>query len=218
MNILFDYDGTLHDTTKIYSSGFRKAYDVLVEAGYAPERSLTDEHISEYLGLAPADAWKKELPDLPDDLISQSIDITGERMNEMIFSGQSRLYEGAIDVLDDLKVQGHTLLILSNCTIPYKEAHLSAFKLEKWFSKFYAAEEFNYIPKSEIFEYIRKDFPGEYIVSGDRKGDFDYASRFGAVSVGCTYGSGSPDELKDADYLIGDIREFTSVIQKITSK
>ena len=35
MNIIFDYDGTLHETLYIYKPAFLKAYDWLVKNGYA---------------------------------------------------------------------------------------------------------------------------------------------------------------------------------------
>lgn len=37
-NLLFDYDGTLHDCIRIYDPAFWLAYRYLVASGYAPER------------------------------------------------------------------------------------------------------------------------------------------------------------------------------------
>ena len=44
MVLIFDYDGTLHNTKHIYGCAFRSAYDMLVKEGYAEERVYTDEN------------------------------------------------------------------------------------------------------------------------------------------------------------------------------
>ena len=41
MVLVFDYDGTIHDTKRLYGSTFRNAYDDLVKAGYAAEQYST---------------------------------------------------------------------------------------------------------------------------------------------------------------------------------
>ena len=33
INIIFDYDGTLHNSIKIYGPAFRKAYEYLIKEG-----------------------------------------------------------------------------------------------------------------------------------------------------------------------------------------
>ena len=53
MNLLFDYDGTLHDTAHIYIPAFRLAYRTLVERGLAPSQDFTDEEIKSWLGYSP---------------------------------------------------------------------------------------------------------------------------------------------------------------------
>ena len=36
--VIFDYDGTLHESIRIYAPAFHKAYEYLVEKGHAPQR------------------------------------------------------------------------------------------------------------------------------------------------------------------------------------
>ena len=65
MNLLFDYDGTLHDTAHIYIPAFRLAYRTLVERGLAPDQDFTDEEIKSWLGYSPKEMWTALLPDQP---------------------------------------------------------------------------------------------------------------------------------------------------------
>lgn len=40
--IIFDYDGTLHNSIKIYKPAFMTAYDYLVDNGYAKKREFSE--------------------------------------------------------------------------------------------------------------------------------------------------------------------------------
>ena len=57
-NLIFDYDGTLHNTMKIYKPSFLKAYDYLVSVGKAAPRIFADNEISCWLGYSGAEMWK----------------------------------------------------------------------------------------------------------------------------------------------------------------
>ena len=36
--VIFDYDGTLHESIRIYAPAFHRAYEYLVEKRHAPQR------------------------------------------------------------------------------------------------------------------------------------------------------------------------------------
>lgn len=48
--IFFDYDGTLHDSLRIYALAFKKAYAYLVEEGHTEPKEWSDKEISHWLG------------------------------------------------------------------------------------------------------------------------------------------------------------------------
>jgi phosphoglycolate phosphatase len=58
-NLIFDYDGTLHNTMKIYEPSFRKAYAYLVSIGKAEERVIESNEISSWLGYSGEEMWKR---------------------------------------------------------------------------------------------------------------------------------------------------------------
>lgn len=62
--IYFDYDGTIHNSVKIYSPAFKKAYDFLVDNNKAEPRVLKEEEISKWLGYTSAEMWKSFMEDL----------------------------------------------------------------------------------------------------------------------------------------------------------
>ena len=55
--LIFDYDGTLHDSIQIYALAFRKSYRALVRMGYVPEKQFTDMEISRWLGFTAQEMW-----------------------------------------------------------------------------------------------------------------------------------------------------------------
>ena len=44
--IIFDFDGTLHDSLYIYRIALRRGYRWLVDTGKAPEREFSDDYIA----------------------------------------------------------------------------------------------------------------------------------------------------------------------------
>ena len=83
----------------------------------------------------------------------------------------------------------------------------------KYFIDFYCSENFNFIPKYEIFECIKKKYQGDFIVIGDRFVDIELAKRYNLFSIGCGYGYGNYNELKDADYIIDNFKDIISIIE-----
>ena len=116
--IYFDYDGTLHDSIKIYAPAFKKAYDFLVENNYAKKRLWRDEEIAKWLGYTSNEMWKNFM----------------EEMENQILAGNAVLYDGALDVLKQLKNKGYNLIFLSNCSINYMELSNKVFNLNLFFN------------------------------------------------------------------------------------
>ena len=210
MYLIFDYDGTLHDTAWIYWQGINGSLKTLSNEGFIKPKEITIEEAAGWLGYPSGDAWESMVPGLPKEIKERTIRETGKRMDLLIREGKSQLYPGVIELLERLKSDGHHLFILSNCTESYMESHKEAFKLERFIEGFYPAESYGYKPKTEIFktiyEYCNEQYGPvnieEFAVIGDRFHDIEAGIINGAHSVGCLYGSGTINELKDAEWKI----------------
>jgi phosphoglycolate phosphatase len=133
-------------------------------------------------------------------------------MAESIQSGQAKLYDGALDVIRMLKEKGFTLVYLSNSKTYYMEAMDQAFGLSSLFDVMIASEQYQYIPKKEILNLIKKQLPTPWMVVGDRNVDIEAGKHHNAITVACDYGYGSPEELKDADHHLLHIKDFIDLI------
>ncbi len=214
--VIFDFDGTLHDCMVIYREALQQGYDWLVGQGKAPPCQLPEERMRANIGLTVQEAWGAMCPDVPWNVSRHAAARVGRIMDELIETGEARLYAGVPEMLSQLRGQGHTLVFLSNCRISYCEKARRAFGFDEWFdNRYYTAEAFGEAPKEQIFEVIRRDVAGPYIAVGDRHKDLTLARVHGLPSIGCTYGFGTAEELADATYLASSPAEIPALVSRI---
>jgi len=209
--IFFDYDGTLHNSMAIYAPAFRKAYENLVENGYAEPKLWSDDEISSWIGYNPREMWEKFIPNLNEDIRNASSELIGKEMNRLIKLGYPVLYEDSIEILEYLKKKGYILVFISNCRKKYMENHKELFDLEKYFINMVCSEEYDFMPKQDILKSIIINYPKEMAIVGDRKKDMDAGKASGIFTIGCKYGFGTEEELSDADIKIGSIAELKNI-------
>lgn len=214
-NLIFDYDGTIHESMKTYAPAFRNTCKWLSDNGYMSAKNYTDKEISYWLGFNSTDMWNKFLPDSDIEIREKARIMLGEDMAMRIENGEGALFPNAEQVLAELKKQKHTLIFLSNCRIKYMERHSRVFGLDRFFDYFYCCEEFDFIPKYQIFRLFSLQHNGQYIVIGDRFHDIETAVKNGLKSIGCGYGYASEGELEDADIIVSDITEIPQALKKL---
>ena len=216
--LLFDYDGTLHDSLAIYAPAVREAYKHLADRGLAVGGLPNLETIRRWIGLSPEEMWNQFQPNLPQAEKQAGSAQIGRRMQELVEEGRARLYPGVPQVLDALKERGVGMLLLSNCPVSYLRTHSAFFGLERWFDGLYCGEEFHYLPKYEILPILQKQWPGEFLVIGDREQDMEMARRNQVPAVGCTYGYGSPAELTGADWLADCPEDLLDCVEQFVQR
>ncbi|MCQ2507365.1 MAG: HAD hydrolase-like protein [Dorea sp.] len=213
--LIFDYDGTIHNTIQIYEQAFRSAHRLLVEEGVVKDEYISTKRIAGWLGLNAKDMWNDFQPDMEEKYKELSSQRVGEGMVSFVKDHKAVWYPGAAEVLDRLKEEGYPMVILSNCKVAYREAHWQEFQMERWFERFYDCQSFDFQPKTEIVKTVMKDYPGSYLVIGDRKNDLLCGKSIGAPFIGCLYGFCEEGELVEADLLIRDISELVDAVHKL---
>ena len=215
-NLIFDYDGTIHNSMLTYAPAFRDTMKWLSDSGYIAHKDYTDDEISCWLGFNSTDMWQSFHPELAPDIREKARLMLGKDMAERIDRGEGALYDGAEEMLSSLKKSGFTLIFLSNCRFHYLERHKRVFGLDRFFDYFYCCEAFDFIPKYEIFRKISPNHAGSFTVIGDRFHDIETAVRNGLSSIGCAYGFGSRDELSEADIIVDNIRDIPAAAEKLS--
>lgn len=215
VRVLLDYDGTLHDCLKIYAPAFQRAYQTLVDEGFRPPKDWRPQELAGWLGMSPKDMWAEFAPDLPEKLREQCSQIIFQEMLRRTAGGGAELYPGVPALLERLKNEGYSLILLSNCQRRYLEVHRRRFSLDRHFDGFYCTEDYGWPAKWELFPAIRREFPGEYIVVGDRSSDLEIARRHRLPSVGCAYGYGGREEMAGASVRIQRPEELERALRSI---
>lgn len=213
MTLVFDYDGTLHDTKKLYGRALRRVCSWLSGNGYIVPDDLSDDSVSKYLGVNAPDMWNDFMPELPLKIKKQASSMVGQEMISGVLSGEPALYPGVPEMLDALRAKGHRMVILSNCRTSYMDAHRSRYGLDKWFDGYFCAEAYSFIPKEEIFLSLNESFPdSQYIIIGDRASDFRVGTTHGFPVIGCAYGFGTAEERSVCTAVAQKPEEITSLV------
>lgn len=216
--LIFDYDGTIHDTLHIYEPVMRDTYHWLAQEGYVEEKPLAQARIAGWLGLNAKEMWEDFQPQLAEEIREQAAKRNGDGMVARVRDHEARWYASAKSTLDLLKQNGYPMIVLSNCKIGYRTAHWEEFRMERWFDRFYDCESYGFAPKTQIIKEILPQYDAPYVVIGDREKDLACARAADAAFIGCLYGYGSREELSGADALIKDIGELPNVLKKLNFK
>ena len=215
MTVVFDFDGTLHDSMHIYPTALSSALAWLAEEGYAVKHEVTYDEAKSYIGLTSDEMWSICAPELPTDVRDRAAALVGQEMDALIADGTARLFPGVPEMLDAVCALGLELVFLSNCRIAYQEVSRKAFGLDRWFCDYFNSESYGNIPKEEIFPDIKKRHAGPYAIVGDRYKDLAVASAYNLPSVGCLYGYGTPEELAGATLLAETPAEVARALERI---
>ena len=210
--IIFDYDGTLHDSAKISVEAFRQVYREMVSAKDAPEREFQDEEITKWLGYSVQDMWDSFMPEFSQEKKMFYAGEVGRFMTEKIRHKEAVLYDGALETLQYLKDKGYHLLYLSNCGRAYMDTHAESFGLRNYFEHMYCSGDYDQKPKYEIFNVIKEEYPSEYLMVGDRFHDMEVARYHKVYTAGCAYGFGTKAEIAAADIILEDIRDLQKLL------
>ena len=216
--LIFDYDGTIHDTLHIYEPVMQDTYHWLAQEGYVEEKPLAQARIAGWLGLNAKEMWEDFQPQLAEEIREQAAKRNGDGMVARVRDHEARWYASAKSTLDLLKQNGYPMIVLSNCKIAYREAHWEEFRMERWFDRFYDCESYGFAPKTQIIKEILPQYDAPYVVIGDREKDLACARAADAAFIGCLYGYGSREELSGADALIKDIGELPNMLKKLNFK
>ena len=214
-NVIFDYDGTLHETMRIYGPAFRKNYEFLAAQGLMPARQFEDAEISEWLGYPAGDMWRRFAPQLSEAEQGACSARIQEEMARLIENGTARLYPAVPTLLDTLKRAGFGIYLLSNCKSSYLDAHRRVMKLDRWFDGYYWGEAEGWAPKPEIMKKLLREHPGAAVMVGDRFLDFEAARAFDLPFIACAYGYGSPEEWREAAAVAASPEELKTLIPQL---
>ncbi len=212
--ILFDYDGTLHNSMKIFPKAFNKAYQFLVDKGYAEPHNYSHQAIKHFLGITPYEMWNAFGNDIPDSIKDEAHHILKTTLFSSIKNNEAELFDWTPDVLRTLKGRGYHLGFISNCENYYMHAHTQAFKLGKYFDRMVCSESYpGTQEKEDVLKKLRPNLIDDIVIVGDRMHDIKAGKKNNVYTIGALYGYGKNNELDDADLQIETILDLLDIFE-----
>ncbi len=207
MNYIFDFDGTLMDTSGVILSTIKAT---IKEMGLPPK---TDEQCRSIIGIRTDEAGRYLYPDL---------DISNEEFAKIFRANYDRLQEdaqenpfpGVVETLDALRASGHRLAIASSRRLISLNEYLKKLGISDWFDMIVGADSVTKgKPDPEPVLTILKSLDwkaDDTLVVGDADVDIMMGNAAGCNTCAVTYGNGSIASLKEAkpNYMIDAFKKL----------
>ena len=182
--IVFDWDGTLFDSTAL-----------IVRCMQAASRDLgvpepSDEAAAYVIGLGLQDALRHAVPGLPPARYPE----LGLRYRHHYFARQHELvlFPGTLEMLGELKARQHWLAVATGKSRRGLDEALASSQLQGLFDATRTADETASKPNPLMLQLLMREFgvdAGRTLMIGDTTHDLQLASNAGAASVAVSYGA-----------------------------
>ncbi len=190
--LIFDWDGTLMDSTAAIAGSIRKAcadLDLPVP---------TQQEASHIIGLGLTNAIAELLPDLPTDEYPRLI----ERYRYHFLREDSllTLFDGVSAAIPRLHQAGHTMTVATGKNRAGLERALDASRLRPYFHATRCADESLSKPDPAMIFELMEAFgvpAGRTLMIGDTSHDLLMAKNAGVASIGAGYGAHTKESLRE---------------------
>ena len=186
--IVFDWDGTLFDSTGL-----------IVQCIQGACRDLglpvpDDQRAAYVIGLGLHDALQHVVPGLPSERYPE----LGRRYRHHYFAKQHELvlFPGTLDMLQVLKARNHWLAVATGKSRAGLDEALAHSSLHAMFDATRTADETASKPHPMMLQQLMAEFgaaPERTLMIGDTTHDLQLAANAGTASLGVSYGAHEPD-------------------------
>jgi len=189
--VVFDWDGTLMDSTHVIAASLRAA---CADVGIAVPSEADARYV---IGLGLEDTFNRVAPTLDADgrrRLSERY-----RHHFLAREGEAPLYEGVVEMLSDLHSRGRRLAVATGKARRGLERALDATGLRRWFEATRCADEGFAKPHPDMLLMlldITGVTPGQAVMVGDTTHDLELAANAGIDAVAVSYGAHPTDLLE----------------------
>lgn len=210
--VIFDMDGTLFRTEQILEGALEVTFNRLRNRGQWDGETPLEQY-RRIMGVPLPVVWETLLP-AHDEVIRQDADqFFLNALIEQIQNGNGALYEGVVPLFERLTADGHLVLIASNGLVPYLEAIVTHYGLQRWVKQTYSIEHIETLHKSDLVARIVAEHAVTAgVVVGDRLSDIEAAQANGLRAIGCRFTFSQEDELRRADAIVNHLDEVGPLV------
>ncbi|MEP6656521.1 MAG: HAD-IA family hydrolase [Betaproteobacteria bacterium] len=206
--IVWDWDGTLADSTAIIAASLQNACAAM---GIAIPSAGAARHV---IGLGLADALQHVAPGLPAE---RHCELTQHYRNHYLHhDADIPLFAGAAELLAELQSAGHLLAVATGKSRRGLDRAMDQYGLRGMFAASRCADEGYPKPHPDMLLYLMDRLnvrPAQTLMIGDTTHDIHMAHSSGVTVVGVSYGAHPVEELQAADPVavvdsIGELRSW----------
>lgn len=209
--VIFDMDGTLFQTNLILEPALAATFDHLRESGLWQSATPLEQYRA-IMGVPLTVVWQTLCPQHTKHQQQQSNAYFQQALIEQIEQGCGALYEHVEETLQQLAAQ-FPLYVASNGQVPYLQAIMKHYDLQRWIKAVYSIDLVPSGNKSELVEnLLRENAITSGFVVGDRASDIKAAKDNGLTSIGVRFDFAQESELQDADYVVERFEQIADII------
>ncbi len=194
--VIFDFDGTLADTT----ATILRTYRMTIEKYGADAR--TDAECQATIGLPLRDGFRQLYPDFTEEELDQCVSVYHNIFESNKKQLVPQLYPGVHETLDELKRRGVKMSVASSRSRKSLLELCDENDISRYFEIIIAAEDVKRAkpnPEPVLFTLKRMSEKAEdTIVVGDMPVDIAMGSGAGCETVGVTFGNSTRADLENA--------------------
>jgi len=188
--IVFDWDGTLFDSTALIVRSIQAACRDL--GAEVP----SDQQAAHVIGLGLQDALQRAVPGLPVERYPE----LGLRYRHHYFREQHAitLFRGVPELLESLRSRQHLLAVATGKSRRGLDEALQGADLKRWFDATRTADETRSKPHPQMLQELMAELdvaPERTLMIGDTSHDLMLAKNAGTAAVAVAYGAHEPAEL-----------------------
>ena len=182
--IVFDWDGTLFDSTALIARCIQAA---CADVGAAVPSARDASYV---IGMGLIEALQHAAPGLPRERYPE----LGDRYRHHYFASQHEvvLFDGTLDMLQDLRARHHWLGIATGKSRRGLDEALAAVALQRVFDATRTADETASKPDPRMLLELMREFgvePERTLMIGDTTHDLQLAANAGAAAIAVAYGA-----------------------------
>jgi len=194
--VVFDWDGTLADSTTVIAESLQRACR---DIGCAVPADADARYV---IGLGLADALRHVAPDLHADRYPD----LSARYRDHFLTREPHipLFDGARELVDVLRERGHRLAVATGKTRKGLDRALAFHRMHDRFDATRCADEGRSKPDPEMLLHLIERIgvtPQRTVMVGDTTHDLEMAARAGVAAVGVTHGAHGAEALSAAPAL-----------------
>lgn len=213
--IFFDNDGTIFDSSTGVLDAVLEGFREFAAKHGLDVQPPPVERIMELTGQPNTTFFPSILPPELREMAPELREICLRREMQAIRE-HGRLFPGAVEMLQELRARGKTLVMITHAGEEYLGAAAETFGYAKLFDALYWVGRHNLWCKTEMIGHALVQLGMVYAplaAVGDKKADVDAGHAFEGTSVFCAYGFGTAADREQADYIINAPLELLDLVE-----